>query len=92
MECGVRLFDFKQKEVINISDGARLGFVSDVEIDIKGGKLLKIIVAAPGRIFGIFGCEKEYVICWENIKKIGDDIILVDVCDNFLHDKKEKRF
>lgn len=90
MECGIRLFDFKQKEVINICDGCRLGFVSDIEIDQCCGKILKIIIAAPGRVWGIFGCDKEYVILWDDIKKIGDDIILVDVKDNILRDKPEK--
>lgn len=90
MDCGVRLFDFKQKEVINVADGCRLGFVSDIEIDISCGRILKIIIAAPGRVWGIFGCDREYVICWENIKRIGEDIILVEVCENFLLDKKER--
>lgn len=91
MDCGVRLFDFKQKEVINIADGCRLGFVSDIEFDIACGRILKIIIAAPGRLWGIFGCDREYVICWENIKRIGDDIILVEVCENFLMEKPNKR-
>lgn len=90
MDCGVRLFEFKQKEVINIADGCRLGYVSDIEIDIACGRILKIIIAAPGRVWGIFGCDREYVICWENIKRIGEDIILVEVCENFLLDKHER--
>lgn len=90
METGVRLFDFKQKEVINISDGSRLGLVSDVEIDVKCGRILKIIIAAPGRFLGVFGCDREFVICWEDIKRIGEDIILVDVCDGFLAEKRER--
>ncbi len=74
-----RIEDLRQKEVINIKDGARLGFVSDVDINIKNGCITKIIVAGPCKIFGFFGKETEYVISWCDIKKIGDDIILVDV-------------
>lgn len=74
-----RVADLTEKEVINIKDGARLGFVTDVDINIKTGCVVKIIVAGPCKAFGLFGRETEYVISWCDIKKIGDDIILVDV-------------
>jgi YlmC/YmxH family sporulation protein len=69
----------KQKEIINISDGKRFGFLSDIDIDEKIGRIKKIIVPGSGKIFGVFGRETEYFIPWSDIKQIGDDIILVDV-------------
>ena len=75
----VRIYDMKQKEVINSNDGIRLGFISDIEVDLDQGKLLKVIVPGPAKLFGMFGREKEYQIPWERIKKIGEDIILVDI-------------
>lgn len=74
-----RIADLQEKEVINIRDGIRLGFVSDVEIDTVNGCILSIIVPSSCKVFGIFGTEQEYIIPWCNIKKIGDDIILVDI-------------
>lgn len=73
-----RTADFKQKEVINISDGKRLGFVCDVEINLESGKLDAIVIPGEGRFFGFFGKDNEYVIPWSKIKKIGEDIILVE--------------
>ena len=32
----------------------------------------------PARFFGLFGRGEEYFIPWECIKRIGDDIILID--------------
>lgn len=75
----VRASDFKQKEVINVSDGKRLGFVYDVEIDMNTGAIKAIVVPGPGKILGLFGRDTDYVIPWENIKKVGDDIILVEI-------------
>ena len=72
------MYDLRQKEVINLSDGARYGFVSDLEIDINKGKILTMIVPGPGRVLGVFGRDQEYRIPWDSIDKIGDDIILVD--------------
>ena len=65
-----RSSDFKQKEVINMADGKRLGFVSDVEIDLEQGKVDAIILPGVGRLFGLLGKDNEFVIPWEKIKKI----------------------
>jgi YlmC/YmxH family sporulation protein len=75
----VRIFDMRQKEVINTTDGCRFGFSCDVEIDVEGGRIASVIVPGPGRIFGVFGREQEYCIPWDCVKQVGDDIILVDV-------------
>ena len=74
----MRISELKQKEVINVCDGCRLGFICDMEIDVKCGKIKKIIIPAKGKFFGIFGCEQEYHISWCDIKCIGNDLILVD--------------
>ena len=74
-----RIFDMKQKEVINGTDGVRLGFISDIEVDFKEGKVIKIFVPGPTKLFGMLGSGKEYEIPWHCIKKIGEDVILVDI-------------
>ena len=79
-----RSANFRQKEVINISDGKRLGFVSDVEINLEDGKIEAIVVPGGGKIFGFIGKDSEFVIPWERIRKIGEDIILVDLDERFI--------
>jgi YlmC/YmxH family sporulation protein len=79
-----RSSDFRQKEVINISDGKRLGFVSDVEIDLEEGKIDAIILPGVGKLFGLLGKDNEFVIPWEKITKIGEDIILVDLDERYI--------
>ena len=74
----VKASDFRQKEVINIYDGKRLGYVCDVDIDMVKGVLNAIIVPGNGKVLGLFGKDDDYVIPWNKIKTIGDDIILVD--------------
>ena len=44
--------DFKQKEVISLSDGKILGFVVDVQADFENGEIHSIIVAKTGKLFG----------------------------------------
>jgi len=70
--------ELKRKEVINICDGSRLGFVGDLEICVPEGEVKAIIVFGPCRFFGLFGRGEDYYIPWECIQKFGDDIILID--------------
>ncbi len=75
----MRMSELKQKEVINVKDCKRLGFVGDVDLDMKNGCLLSLIVPGPGCFCNFLGREKEYVIPFCDICQVGDDIILVDV-------------
>lgn len=70
----------RQKEVINITDASRLGFVSDVEVSLEHGAIEAIIVPGKSRLFN-FGAGGDCVIPWQKIKKIGDDIILVEISE-----------
>jgi YlmC/YmxH family sporulation protein len=79
-----RTGDLKQKEVINVADGRRLGFVCDVEIDLENGRIDAIVIPGGGRLFGIIGKDSEVIIPWDRISKIGEDIILVNMDDRFI--------
>lgn len=70
--------DFKHKEVINIVDGKRLGYVQDVTANLESGIITSIIVPGNTKLFNIFS-SNDIVIPWEKIKCIGEDIILVEV-------------
>lgn len=67
------------KEVICVCDGRRLGYIRDARIDLPEGHILALIVPGPCRFFGLWGCKDDYVIPWHCIKKMGPDIVLVDV-------------
>ena len=94
MDCRMR--DMRNKEVINICDGCRLGFVSDLEIRLPDGQVCAIIVYGPFRFLGLFGRGEDYYIPWECIQRIGDDIILVDKPfqrrDPALEHKRRRKF
>ena len=75
----VKFTDLHCKEVICVNDGRRLGLISDACIEIPDGKILSIIVPGRGRLFGLLGCREDYVIPWHCIKRMGPDIVLVDI-------------
>ena len=71
--------DFKHKEVINITDGKRLGFVQDVNADLNTGTITSIIVPGTTRLLNVFSGGNEIVIPWNKVKVISDDLILVEI-------------
>ena len=75
----MKLTQLQCKEVICISDGRRLGFIEDVEVEVPEGQICAIIVPGPGSILGLGPCRHSFCIPWCCIRKIGPDIVLVDV-------------
>ena len=75
----VRFSELQCKEVICVNDGRRLGYISDVRLEIPCGEVASVIVPGPCRFLGIWGRNDDYVIPWSCICRIGPDIVLVDV-------------
>jgi len=86
----VKISDLRAREIINMVDGRRLGLIKDIEIDLEEGKITAIILpgAGGGRFLGILGKEEEIVVPWDKIRKIGTDVILVEV-NNFTDPRHE---
>lgn len=76
---GCRITELQCKEVICVSNGQRLGFISDVEVEVPEGCIRAIIVPGPCRFLGVLGRNDDFCIPWNCIKRIGPDIVLVDV-------------
>lgn len=72
--------DFKKKEVINLKNCEKLGRVTDFEFDECTGQIFKLIVGGGNKLCGLLGGESDCVICYKDIKQIGPDIIIVDIC------------
>lgn len=85
----MRLCDLKEKEIINVCTCKSLGCPVDLEFDQKTGCLQALVVASPGRFCGFFNRENEYVIPWNCICQIGEDIILVEMNEEHCRRKKE---
>ncbi|MGB9802728.1 YlmC/YmxH family sporulation protein [Desulfofundulus sp.] len=78
----VKVSDLRMREVINIADGRRMGPIKDIDIDLEQGRISAIILPGQGnRLLGLFGREEEIVVPWHKIKKIGLDVILIDLRD-----------
>ena len=70
----MRLSELQLKEIVNISNGKRIGIIIDVIVEQNGNIKKLILEEKRGRRFS----KEEYEILWSQIVKIGDDIILID--------------
>ncbi len=68
----------QEKEVINICDGRRLGYVCDLSLDLCSGKICGLMIPDEGEKWSFFCKERYFYVPWRCIKRIGDDIILVE--------------
>ena len=76
MEC--RVSELRYKEIINVSDGSRYGWVGDVEVDLERGQVRALVVPGRLRLFGLLGREEDRVFPWEAVRRFGADTILVE--------------
>ncbi len=79
MKC--RLSELRNKEVINIKNGARLGYVDDIELETETASVKSFIVYGRTRFFGFFGREDDLIITCDEIEVVGIDTILISADD-----------
>jgi YlmC/YmxH family sporulation protein len=87
----LKISELQAKDVVNISDGRKLGQIHDLELDLRQGTIRAIVVPAETRLFGWLAGGQEWVIPWKQIVKIGSDVILVRLetrAADVYHDKK----
>jgi len=75
----IKISELRMREVINITDGKRLGIIRDIELDLEKGIIKAILVPNEQRFLGLFSRGNDYVISWDKIKKVGVDVILVEI-------------
>ncbi|NLO96605.1 MAG: YlmC/YmxH family sporulation protein [Peptococcaceae bacterium] len=79
------LSEISGKEIINLHDGAKLGLVGDSDIKINANGKIEALIISSRSVYSRFfnrGSERELdtvVIPWKAIKKIGNEVIIVDI-------------
>lgn len=68
----------REREVVNIADGKRLGRIIDMGFNCQG-KILGIILPANRKFFKNITNNDNIFVPWRQVLKIGDDVILVEL-------------
>ena len=87
----VKFTQLQCKEVICVGDGRRLGFISDVVVEIPDGSICALVVPGPCRFLGCIGRNDDFLIPWSAVCRIGPDVVLVDVQPDCCRSPRGKR-
>lgn len=87
------LEDLRRKEVIDITNGERLGYIDDAEMNLETSSVEALMIYGRQRFFGIFGHEDNIVSPCSDIRVVGSEVILVKLSSkpelSHFIDKKE---
>lgn len=75
----MKLSELEKKDIINIKNGKVIGRIVDVEFDINNGCLIRFIIESPNIIKSLFSTPDSLTIKFNQIKKLGEDVILIDI-------------
>ena len=77
----ITFLELKSKEIVNIVDGRRLGRIIDLVFTCSGC-VIGFVAPASRKVFRSLNCNENIFIPWNNVCKIGDDVILVELMCN----------
>lgn len=75
----MRLSDLQNKNLVNTNDGKNIGNIVDVNIDYKSGNINSFIIESKTNMFKFLNKDRDMEVRWEEIEKIGEDVILVNI-------------
>ena len=87
MKC--TLTALRNKEIINIKNGARLGYIDDLEFDTETSEVKSFIVYGRSHFFGLLGREDDVIITCDDIEIIGVDTVLISADESQLAKRRQ---
>ncbi len=80
------LSDLQEKDIVNINNGKKVGRVIDAKIDNEG-KIIYLVIDSKKSIRNILSNSSDINISFNQIKKIGEDVILIDLWYNITRER-----
>ena len=74
----MKLSDLQEKDIVNVNDGRKIGRIIDAEIDMNG-KINYLVIDEKKGLKGLISGGNGINITFDKIKRIGTDVILVDL-------------
>lgn len=77
----MKMSELAGKEIINLYDGGRLGTIgeSDLIVDIDSGRVESLVLPCKNSLLSFWGDQQQIVIPWQAMKKIGTEVIIVEL-------------
>lgn len=66
-----RIAELRWKEVVDVQNGSRFGYVEDLEVDLESGQVRALVLPGRRRLFGLLGREEDRYIPWDRVRGSG---------------------
>ena len=75
----MKLSELQKKDIINIKNGKKIGKIIDIEFDVDSGYMIHFVIERTHIMRNIFSQTEDICIKFTQIKKMGEDVILIDI-------------
>ena len=75
----MKLSELQKKDIVSLKDGKKIGRIIDVEFDTSSGYMIKFVIERAHFVRSLFYSTEELTIKFTQIKKMGEDVILIDI-------------
>ena len=75
----MKLSELQRKDIVSLKDGKKIGKIIDVEFDTKSGYMIHFVIEKAHFVRNLFSNTEEITIKFSQIKKMGEDVILIDI-------------
>ena len=73
-----RIAELRWKEVVDVQNGSRFGYVEDLEVDLESGQVRALVLPGRRRLFGLLGRDADRSTPWDRARRSGADPRLVE--------------
>lgn len=73
----MKLSELQKKDLVDIRSGKKIGKIVDVEFDVASGIMNSFMIERKGLFFS----GEDVSVEFKQIKKLGEDVILIDIYD-----------
>lgn len=84
----MKISDLKNMRIVNLANGKVLGKIVDLVLDVNRGYVKAIVMPGDSKWPAFWSSEKDLEVPWSNIKKIGHDVIIVDLPETWTKDRE----
>ena len=75
----MKLSELQKKDIVNIRNGKKIGRKIDVEFDPSSGYMIHFVIEKAKFVRNMFSVSDDLNIKFTQIKKLGEDVILIDI-------------
>ena len=88
------LSELCERDIINVATGENYGRVDDIVFEPQTAQITHVVLYGRLKWFGLLGREEDVCIPWQEIQKVGADVLLVETQQpaGAVHSRKRLRF